>query len=168
MHPETSNQPGGRVVRRDRRRDAYEMAGGTLTVSTAKRHRVRLGPPGSADQNDPDTIEEFVASLRYLPSGRSGRHHMFQATITQQSARDGISSSIPRLQVNLVLPSDTLVFQLVRDGLVHEFEALLRERKAFLRAHDELGNSLLAVSRAHFTLSTSVHLLVLAWRVRLI
>lgn len=136
---ESNTTPGGRIIQRDRRQAAYEMGDGTLTISTVKRRRLTE----TTHQDDADNIEDFIAKLTYFP--RSGTGGMFKATLTQQAFRNGTYSSIPRLQVNLVLPRDSLVFELVRDGRVMELEALLREGKASLRDHDDLGNSLLAV-----------------------
>ncbi|KAK3902849.1 hypothetical protein C8A05DRAFT_33423 [Staphylotrichum tortipilum] len=99
-----------------------------------------------------DDVDSILDDLKYVLAAANdqyddGTGSMFKATITQQAFRDGaFSSSIPRLQVNLVLPRDSLVFQLVQKGRVVEFEALLREGKASLRDHDDLGNSLLSVS----------------------
>jgi len=71
---------------------------------------------------------------------------MLIATIELEDRPDGTFSSIPRLTVNRVLPRDSLVFDLVRGGELKEFQGLLRDGEASLRDHDELGNSLLAVS----------------------
>jgi hypothetical protein len=123
------------------------MADGTLTVSTIKRRRLRFDNAEQteiAHQKNANTIEDFIAKVTYFPGSRNGS--MLKATITQRTARDRYSSSIPQLQVNLVLPRNSLVFQLVREGRLAEFKALLRDGKASLRDHDDLGNSLLAVS----------------------
>ncbi len=111
----------------------------TLTVSTIKRRRLTE----TTHQQDADTIEDLTVKVTCFPRNSTGR--MFKATITQQTVRNGFFSSIPQLQVNLVLACDSLVFQLVREGRLAEFEALLWEGKASLRDHDERGNSLLAV-----------------------
>lgn len=130
------------------------MENGTLTVSTIKQRRLIE----TGDQKDDDTIEDFIAKVTYFPGDRkrTGKRtgnrtatrtgSMFTATVRQQTLRHGGFFSIPRLQANFVLPSDSLVFQLVQEGRLAEFEALLRQGKASLRDHDELGNSLLAVS----------------------
>ncbi len=88
---ESNTGPGGRTVQRDRRRKAYEMGDGTLTVSTIKRRWLTE----TTHQEDAENIEDFIAKLTYFPS--SGTGSMFKATITQQNLRNGVFSSIPRL-----------------------------------------------------------------------
>jgi len=101
---EANTGPGDRIVQRDRRRKAYEMGDGTLTISILKTRRLTE----ATDQKDADDIEDFIAKVTYFPNNGTGS--MFKATMTQQAFRDGASSSsIPRLQVNLVLPRDSLV-----------------------------------------------------------
>ncbi len=145
-HPITavaSSQPEGYIIPQDRRRKVYNMGGDTLTISTVKRRRSRLDTANRSE--DGDSIEDFIAKLTYLPRKSTGTSSMFMATVEQRMVRNGFSCSIPRLQANLVLPRGSLVFQLVREGRLPEFEALLRDGRASLRDHDSLGNSLLAV-----------------------
>jgi len=71
---------------------------------------------------------------------------MLIATMGLEDRRGGTFSYIPRLTVNRVLPGDALVFDLVRNGRLAEFQKLLWDGEVSLRDHDERGNSLLAVS----------------------
>ena len=72
---ESNTGPGGRTVQRDRRRKAYEMGDGTLTVSTIKRRWLTE----TTHQEDAENIEDFIAKLTYFLS--SGTGSMFKATI---------------------------------------------------------------------------------------
>ena len=127
-------------------RDSYHLEDGTLTVSTKRRRfrRHNLDHPEITLGENTAGLEDFTAKVTYFPDSRTGS--MFEATIKQRMVWNGTFSSVPRLQVNLVLPGDSLVFQLVQAGRLADLKALLREGKASLRDHDELGNSLLVVS----------------------
>ena len=71
---------------------------------------------------------------------------MFRITSHQSYGHTSVVSSIPMLNVNRVLPASAPVFSIVQEGRLHEFKALLRDRKATIRDYDEYGASLLHVS----------------------
>lgn len=72
---------------------------------------------------------------------------MFSAIIQQKTSPTGFFSPIPYFQANYIRPRDSLVFQLVEEGRLSELTTLLREGKASLRDHDELGRPLFWVSK---------------------
>ncbi len=87
----------------------------------------------------------MTTSVSLVP-GRSQARHAIRLDIRQAHSHDGFYSAIPHLLVYNVLPADSPVFSIVRDGRLREFQALLRDGKASLRDQDEYGASLLFVS----------------------
>jgi hypothetical protein len=91
-------------------------------------------------------LTDYTISLVFLPDNQS--HHMLVASLTQRELFAGSVSSISRLQVNRVLPSDSPVFKLVKQGKLQDLLQMLQNGEASLRDHDEHGASLLFVSIA--------------------
>ncbi len=125
---------------------ASETSVGTLSVLTRTRSRrtqqlSQLDQPGT--QNRTQAEEEEVTTSVSLVLGRS---HAIRVHIRQTYSDDGIFSGIPHLSVHNVLPMDSPVFEIVRQGRLREFQVLLQEGKASLRDQDEYGASLLHVS----------------------
>lgn len=142
-----SDNPNCRVIRQVRCQKGYDIGNGIITVHT--KHRwLTTQPSDSRDISCPDKVnesEDFVAKITFSPH-KSASGRMFTVTTSQGVRWNGSFSPIPRLDVNRVLPDDSLVFRLVREGRLRALQNLLREGKASLKDHDELGNSLIIVS----------------------
>ena len=128
---------------------ASETSVGALSVISRTRSRRNqqlssLGQPASQDQTQ--TEEEEVTTSVSLVLGHRQPRRAFKVHIRQTYRDDGIFSGIPHLSVHNVLPMDSPVFEIVRQGRLEEFQALLQEGKASLRDQDEHGASLLLVS----------------------
>lgn len=133
----------GQVTRNESVRTKHDMASGTLTISSKR--RLILNAKGTTGGDNDQTVEELITKLRFVPEIGTGRM-MWATTVRLEDGWDGTFSSIPRLEVNRILPSDSLVFGLIVEGELEEFHELLRKGEASLRDHDEDGNSLLYVS----------------------
>lgn len=91
-----------------------------------------------------DDIEVIRTQFKYIRK-RHPRQIMFLMSITQHVYASGISTSIPHLCVNRVVPKSSVVFQLVSQGNLKALKGILQQGHASLRDHDEDGNSLLTV-----------------------
>ena len=105
------------------------------------------GDEGDVTEPAKGSLTDYSMSLTFLPKEKRA-HHMLMATISKSEILAGHVSSISHLQVNRVLPSDSLVFQLVENGKIKELCQLFQSGEASLRDHDENGSSLLFVSTA--------------------
>ena len=137
---------------------ASETSVGKLSVisRTRPRRTQQLSPfdrPGLQDETQ--TEEEEVTTSVSLVLGHSRARHAIKIRIRQTYSDDGIYSGIPYLSVHNVLPRTSPVFEIVRQGRLREFQALLREGKASLRDQDEDGASLLFVS-VHLPINTPI------------
>jgi hypothetical protein len=88
------------------------------------------------------TSVSLVSKLQVTSQARHG----IMVNIRQTHTSDGVFSAIPHLIAYNVLPADSPVFSIVRQGRLPEFQALLREGKVSLRDQDEYGAPLLFVS----------------------
>jgi hypothetical protein len=70
---------------------------------------------------------------------------MFSVSLSQGQLFDRSIQSIPRISICRIVPNDSLVFTLVKQGSLKEFMTMLQEGKASLRDHDEQGMPLLHV-----------------------
>ena len=71
---------------------------------------------------------------------------ILKITTRRSDEGHGVFLSIPVLWVNNVVPADSPVFSVVKEGRLEEFMELLQDGRASLRDHDEYGASLLHVS----------------------
>ncbi|KAK1759805.1 hypothetical protein QBC47DRAFT_116439 [Echria macrotheca] len=126
--------PGRSLIRQERRIRKIQARAGTLTLVMNTRKRRPTPQEGE--------VEDFVANVTFVPFNYD-RLHMVSACINQRGMFSGIRLQIPRLDVNRLLSSQSLVFTLVRQGRMEEFQALLASGKASLRDHDEVGAPLL-------------------------
>ena len=119
---------------------------GTLAITA--RRRTRSSGPASATDCDTFNIRdttELTMTVSFLPND-AGKFHMLVASTLQQEISRCSVYSISRLCVNRVLPADSYVFDVVREGQLDELKRMLREGEASIRDHDEYGASLLFVS----------------------
>lgn len=82
----------------------------------------------------------------YFVPKDSTKFPLISASAEIQSLLGFPISSISRLEINRVIPSDSKVFTLVSEGRLEELEEMLQQGKASLRDFDENGASLLFVS----------------------
>ena len=134
------------LVRTQSRVTACLLEIGTLLVlSFSRYYHEDLQPSGSSHPWVP-AQEEVTTSISFIPSKRQALQQMVRITSRQSFRGDGVLSSIPILEVNRVLPAESPVFSIVREGRLDDFIALLRNGRASLKDHDEYGASLLHVS----------------------
>lgn len=100
---------------------------------------------GLTDLYEEEVTEEEVTTSITLISRLPHARRAIKLSTRQKHGVDGVFSFTPRLSVYNVLPEDSLVFTIVGQGLLQEFQTLLREGKASLRDQDENGASLLHV-----------------------
>ncbi|CAG9989207.1 unnamed protein product [Clonostachys byssicola] len=130
------------VARHEQRLETYEIGNGTLKVRTKRRYlQHHPADGGSIRKRQRSGIGFTTSRLTFLPKVRDGM--MFSAIIQQQTSHTGSFSPIPFFQANYIRPRDSLVFQLIEEGRLSELITLLREGKASLRDHDDLGRPLL-------------------------
>lgn len=143
-----NNRLKGRLVRQKRSRQEHDLGHGTLTISVKHRktrhHLLNSSDVFHSQDDSKDGDDSMIATVKYLPRTRTGG--MFTVSFMQKVVCNGSFSSIPRFQANNVLPRDSLVFELTREGRLCDLITLLSNPEASLRDHDDLGNSLLAVS----------------------
>ena len=93
---------------------------------------------------DPN-LESYARTVRFVPKD-STRFPVISASAEIQGLLDFPISSISRLEINRVIPSDSKVFTLVSEGRLEELCEMLQQGNASLRDFDENGASLLFVS----------------------
>ena len=101
--------------------------------------------PNKFETVEDEEKEEFSGTITFLPLAKSGRTRMLQVSMRQDELMDVFLSTIPSLSVNRIIPSDSLVFNVVEEGRLMELRQLLGNGTASLRDHDEDGRSLLFV-----------------------
>ncbi|XEU95282.1 hypothetical protein FSHL1_000566 [Fusarium sambucinum] len=135
----------GRVLGQERHHEQANIGIGKVSLRVHKRKRTMLA---TNNQNTTTMAEghltDYTMSLIFVPNKRS--HHMLMASLTQRELLAGSISSISRLQVNKVLPSNSPVFHLVAQGNMQGLSQMLQNGEASLRDHDENGASLLFYS----------------------
>lgn len=129
----------------------YDIAVGSLSITVCTRSwnlnsqqmSYDSSPAGIGDlmAGDQEEVTTSVSLIHTLSQVK----RMLKLTSRQYHGYHGAFSTIPRLFVNNILPANSPVFSVVRQGRMDEFQALLREGKASLRDHDEYGASLLMV-----------------------
>ncbi|RBR04202.1 hypothetical protein FVER53590_08826 [Fusarium verticillioides] len=140
--------PHGTVIKQKRMREEIDVDQGYLTISTNKRRRICSGVANpSAKVN---TFRDVVASIVFRPSNSPW---MFSVSLSQGQLFDRSIQSIPRISVCRIVPNDSPVFTLVKQGSLKEFITMLQEGKASLRDHDEQGMPLL-----HYAATASVEM----------
>ena len=122
-----------------------QTAHGNIRVATNNR-RYSVIPDSSQDEGAArQTAMEFTASVRSVIN-----HPQFQAIIDvrfhQKAMPHGYCSISPSISVGMVLPNDSPVFSLVRNGDVEGLLSLFRQGKVSIRDHSSFGTPLLHVS----------------------
>lgn len=88
---------------------------------------------------------DYSSTFTFFPNDPQ-MFHMIVASIFQRETELDVSSSISQITVNRVLPYDSRVFQVIKDGDLRELRRMLGNGEASLRDHDEYGASLLFYS----------------------
>ncbi|KAF4340085.1 hypothetical protein FBEOM_5945 [Fusarium beomiforme] len=144
-----SHLPHGTVIKQKRIREEIDVDHGYLTISTNKRRRICSG--GSSDSSgNANAFRDVVANIVFRPSKSSW---LFSVSLSQGQLFDRSIQSIPRISVCRIVPNDSLVFTLVKQGSLKELMDLLHKGKASLRDHDEQGMPLL-----HYAATASVEM----------
>lgn len=137
---------GSLIEQNIRKRKAFDITGGTLTITGIKRRFVAF----SDDDNAPSEMkDDFIATMSFMPK-RSTSNKVFSLSVQCCTHSSGSSSSIPRFSVNFIRPVESPVFQLVHEGHMQEFLQMLQSGTASVRDHDEYGASLLHVGTSIF------------------
>ena len=133
----------GTVIQQRRKRKAIDISAGALTIHTNKRIRRRAELGGNHDGGS-DEVDgrDFVAKILFRPKNSSS---VLTVLLSQAQLVAGSLSVIPNLSVSNIIPHDSAVFRLAQEGKTDEIFALIKNGKANLRDHDELGWSLLHV-----------------------
>ena len=141
-----SRQVAGMILDQQRTHKQADIGIGKVSIMIHKRKRTRFaGDRGDVTEQAKGYLTDYSMSLTFLPNEKR-THHMLMATIRKSEILAGHVSSISHLQVNRVLPSNSVVFQLVKKGKIQELCQLFYSGEASLRDHDETGSSLLFVS----------------------
>lgn len=119
-----------------------QTAHGNIRVATNNR-RYSAVPDSSQDEGVAhQTAIEFTASIRSIIN-----HPQFQAIVDvrfhQNVMPHGYCSISPSISVGMILPDDSPVFSLVRNGDVEGLLSLFRQGKASIRDHTSFGTPLL-------------------------
>ena len=117
------------------------ISNATLTVTTTQRQRKFMNY-NDASAGFENVGGELIANFFYKSKTS---HTMLKVSVSQSQTFWGSPLVIPRLFVNNVLPSDSLVFQIAATGQVEDLVSLVAAGKASLRDHDTNGQSLLHV-----------------------
>ncbi|KAM0441175.1 hypothetical protein ACHAPT_000481 [Fusarium lateritium] len=141
-----SRRPPTRVIEQIQGFHEADIGVGRFSLRVQKRKRAI--DTEDHDDNDTRAVKrchtDWNMTLAFLPdSDRGQNRHMLLASLTRQT---NTMSSISRLQVNRVLPAESLVFKLVRQGNLRGLKEMLQDGRASLQDHDEYGASLLFYS----------------------
>jgi hypothetical protein len=118
---------------------------GNIRVATNNRRYLALPDSSQGEGVARQTAIELTASVRSIIN-----HPQFQAIVNvqfnQKVMPHGYCSVSPSISVGMVLPDDSPVFSLVRNGDVEGLLSLFRQGKASIRDHSSFGIPLLFVS----------------------
>lgn len=132
------------LVQTDRKRKELDIDCGVISVARTKRRRVLR----SDDEPTGRHYDEFTAVVSFLPKKRKSSK-TFTFSVHQRAFTNGVFSSIPGLCINNILPADSRIFTVVKQGNMVELQQMLRGGKASMRDYDEDGASLLFVRSLH-------------------
>ncbi|KAF4445996.1 hypothetical protein F53441_10302 [Fusarium austroafricanum] len=141
-----NGQVAGIILDQERFHEEADVGVGTVSLVSRKRKRTILqGNDRSTAISSQGILTDYKMSMSFLPNGE-GNQHMLVASLIQREVVPGGVTSISRLQVNRVLPDDSPVFKLVKEGKLQDLLRMLQNGEASLRDHDERGASLLFYS----------------------
>lgn len=134
----------------------FELRSGTVSVLSTESHSKNSGKqqaPGQLTRNGETRgdMENYVYTtdtrISFTPrlQGRTAKGRGFEAILRKSHGYQGSYQAIPRLFVNNILPENSPVFRVVRNGELAKFQDMLIRGEASLRDQDEYGTPLLFV-----------------------
>ncbi|KAI8668636.1 Helo-like-N domain-containing protein [Fusarium keratoplasticum] len=113
-------------IKQKRLREEIGIDCGVLTITTNKRKRLvhEKTSEGPLDKEQPHG--DVVAGLSFRPTNHALTIHI---SVTQGQLFDHCVQSIPRISINPIIPRGSPVFDIVRQGRIHEFRVMLAEGK---------------------------------------
>jgi hypothetical protein len=107
-------------------------------------------PDLDGESSTRNTTVEFAATVNFLPAS-SFLTTKISACFRQSITRDGIHTLHPTISAHMMVPSDSEVFNCIKEGDFDSFLKLLRNGKASQRNCDQCGRSLLNVRVGHIS-----------------
>lgn len=130
------------MVHQDRNRKAIQIpGGGSLALQVNRRTKRRR------DGSDPPSSADFAANVIVQLAARRSR---LVISVNQAYCAAGSFLSTPRLAVHNVVPSNSSIFELAKEGKIQDILELVGSGRASLHDRDERGWSLLHVSPARY------------------
>ncbi|KAK0652665.1 hypothetical protein B0T16DRAFT_490474 [Cercophora newfieldiana] len=140
----------GTIVSQQRKRKKITIDEGLLMLTSLKRSRLPMTTNSgtSSFTHFEAAGREFRGTVSFFPTNPLSSL-MIIASVHQEEVRGGTYCETPRLCVNRLLPSDSRVFNLVREGRLEELQAMVSRGEASLRDRDVQGMSLLHYATSH-------------------
>lgn len=144
------------AISQTRRFTKLKLRSGSISVVSVESRSKNTGKPqapGPPTWNDETMgdMENFVYTtdmrISFAPrlQGRTPKGRGFEAILRHSHGYQGSYQAIPRLFVNNILPENSPVFGVVRNGELAKFQDMLIQGEASLRDQDEYGTPLLFV-----------------------
>ncbi|EMT66980.1 hypothetical protein FOC4_g10003519 [Fusarium odoratissimum] len=128
------------LISQERKRKAFEIDDGVMTVTTARRRR-KPSSEIEREQRRNETRRDFLAKLTYTSKSTK---KMLSLSVNQgQLLYNSFSSMLPCVTVCNILPKNSPVFDTARNGSVQDLVGLLEGGEANIHDHDTDGWSLL-------------------------
>lgn len=134
----------------------FELRSGKVSVLSTESHSKNSGKqqaPGLLTRNGEtrgdieNSVYKTDTRISFTPrlQGRTAKGRGFEAILRKSHGYQGSYQAIPRLFVNNILPGNSPVFRVVRNGELVKFQDMLIQGEASLRDQDEYGTPLLFV-----------------------
>ncbi|TXC07405.1 hypothetical protein FocTR4_00003344 [Fusarium oxysporum f. sp. cubense] len=134
------SSPSMMINKTERKRKAFEIDDGVMTVTTARRRR-KPSSEIEREQRRNETRRDFLAKLTYTSKSTK---KMLSLSVNQgQLLYNSFSSMLPCVTVCNILPKNSPVFDTARNGSVQDLVGLLEGGEANIHDHDTDGWSLL-------------------------
>ncbi len=128
------------MVHQDRKRKSIEIPGAiSLDLQVNRRTKQRR------DDSDHSSAGDFAAKVIVQLATKRSR---LVISVNRAQLVAGSFLSIPRLAVHNVVPTDSPIFELAKEGKIQDILELVGSGRASLHDRDEMGRSLLHVSLA--------------------
>lgn len=132
----------------------FELRSGTVSALSTESHSKNSGKqqaPGLLTRNGEtrgdmeNSVYKTDTRISFTPrlQGRTAKGRGFEAILRKSHGYQGSYQAIPRLFVNNILPENSPVFRVVRNGELAKFQNMLIQGEASLRDQDEYGTPLL-------------------------
>jgi hypothetical protein len=112
-------------------------------------------PTDDTDTGHEPVEEAFYETLTLMSKGSSNPVKL-RAFFIQKILRSGVFSLSPTLSFHAIVPDDSLIFELVRQGNVKGLVEELQNGRASLTDCDSHGRSLLGVRACHILLKKHI------------